>query len=130
MTNNKKISDMELLPHVLAGKSQKQIASDFGVTEQTICRHVRDKSFQQSLRQYRRLVLEGTLTSLASHCQEAVDRLAILVHSKNEYVALSASKEILSKITDISLTYDIMQELEEIKENQQYLLNDADVNYR
>lgn len=120
-----KISDEILIAELLSGKPQSQIAKEYGLTKQQVCRRTNSPKVQQSLAEYRKATLDTVYHGLASNAETAVNKLVSLLESNNPFVVYNASCKILNTLQDYSLQQDLYRDIEELKEaqrtEQQYL---------
>ena len=119
----KKVSDDVLLAFCLSGKTQTAIAKELGMTKAQICKRIKQPEFQETLSEYRKKVLDGTLADLTANARKATQTLVKLLDDDNPFIQLKAATQILSMTQDISIQKDLMKEIEEIrKENEKETL--------
>ncbi len=120
-----KISDEILIAELLSGKPQSQIAKEYGLTKQQVCRRTNSPKVQKSLAEYRKATLDSVYHGLAAHAEKAVNKLVELLDDKNPFVVYNSSCKILNTLQDYSLQQDLYRDIEELKEaqrtEQQYL---------
>lgn len=75
---------------VTENKTQKQIAKELKITEQTICNWKKDKEFKEAIEKN----IKENFGSLALDAQK---ELKNLLKSKNEFVKMQAIKDILDR---------------------------------
>lgn len=117
-----KIKDEQILPLVLAGYSQRQIAEMLNATPTTISKRIKRKEFADQLSAYRKGILDNTITRLTSLSSRAVDVLAELLESENDFVRFNSASKILSMAQDYSLQTDLLKQIEELRERQNELM--------
>ena len=115
----RKLKDEDLLLLMLSGKSQTVIAKELGVTKATICRRVHTPEFAEMLSHYRKKIIDGVCTDLATNAQKSVNTLVQLLDEDNPNVRFNAASKILQLTQDYSLQNDLMKDIEEIKQAQQ-----------
>ena len=74
----RKLKTEDLLLAMLTSKSQKEAAEILGVTEQTICKRIKEKDFKEQFSNYRKQIVDSTSTRLVNSSQKAVDVLVNL----------------------------------------------------
>jgi len=75
---------------VIENKTQKQIAKELKITEQTICNWKKDKEFKNEIEQN----IKENFGSLAVEAQKELKKL---LKSNNEYIKMQAVKDILDR---------------------------------
>lgn len=88
MLNEKQQKCIILL--VTTNKTQKQIAKEIQISENTICEWKKDEEFKKELQNE----MKNNFNSLAVDAQKELKKL---LHSKNEYVKLQVVKDILDR---------------------------------
>ena len=88
MLNEKQIQCINLM--VIENKTQKQIANELKITEQTICNWKKDKEFKDEIDKN----IKENFGSLALDAQKELKKL---LKSKNEYIRIQAVKDILDR---------------------------------
>lgn len=88
MLNEKQIQCINLM--VIENKTQKQIANELKITEQTICNWKKDKEFKDEIEKN----IKENFGSLALDAQKELKKL---LKSKNEYIRIQAVKDILDR---------------------------------
>lgn len=88
MLNEKQIQCINLM--VVENKTQKQIANELKITEQTICNWKKDKEFKEEIDKN----IKENFGSLALDAQKELKKL---LKSKNEYIRIQAVKDILDR---------------------------------
>ena len=88
MLNEKQLNCIKSL--VLENKTQKEIAKEIKVTEQTICEWKKDAEFQKEIQTQ----TKECFSILAIKAQK---ELSNLLESKNEYIQLQAVKDVLDR---------------------------------
>ncbi|MBQ6360955.1 MAG: hypothetical protein IJJ25_07420 [Lachnospiraceae bacterium] len=114
----KKLDDYTLLSLCLAGKTQSQIAEEYGLTLSQVCRRINAPKFQEQLSQHRKAILDSVLSTLTHASSEAVQTLVDLLHHDNGYLRFSAASRILSLVQDLCIQNDMLREIEAIKKSQ------------
>ncbi len=122
-----KIKDEAILPLVLAGYSQRQIAEKLNATPSTICKRIKRKEIAEQLSAYRQSILDNTITRLTSLSNRAVDVLAELLESENDFVRFNSASKILSMSQDYSIQTDLLKQIEELRERQRSLEDNTSV---
>ncbi len=116
----KKVDDATLLSLVLTNNSQTQIAETLGMTKAAICRRIKSPTFQDLLADYRKRVLDGVLTALTSNAYRSVDTLVELLDDDNPYIRYQSASKILSLSQEFGVQYDLLRQIENIKQSQIY----------
>lgn len=75
---------------VIENKTQKQIAKELNITEQTICNWKKDKEFKSEIEKN----IKENFGSLAVEAQKELKKL---LKSNNEYIKMQAVKDILDR---------------------------------
>lgn len=75
---------------ITANKTQKQIANELKITEQTICNWKKQKEFKEELQ----VRIKDNFSSLAIDAQKELSKL---LKSKNEYIRIQVVKDILDR---------------------------------
>ena len=75
---------------VIENKTQKQIAKELNITEQTICNWKKDKEFKNEIEKN----IKENFGSLAVEAQKELKKL---LKSNNEYIKMQAVKDILDR---------------------------------
>jgi transposase len=75
---------------VIENKTQKQIAKELKITEQTICNWKKDKEFKNEIEKN----IKENFGSLALDAQKELKKL---LKSNNEYIKMQAVKDILDR---------------------------------
>ena len=88
MLSEKQIQCINLM--VIENKTQKQIAKELNITEQTICNWKKDKEFKNE----REKNIKENFGSLALDAQKELKKL---LKSNNEYIKMQAVKDILDR---------------------------------
>ena len=88
MLSEKQIQCINLM--VIENKTQKQIAKELKVTEQTICNWKKDKEFKNEIEKN----IKENFGSLALDAQKELKKL---LKSSNEYIKMQAVKDILDR---------------------------------
>ena len=122
-----KIKDEAILPLVLAGYSQRQIAEMLNATPTTISKRIKRKEFAEQLSAYRQSILDNTITRLTSLSNRAVDVLAELMEDDNSFVKFNAASKILSMSQDYSIQSDLLRQIEELRDRQRSLEDNTSV---
>lgn len=88
MLNEKQLICIKSL--LLEGKTQKEIAKDIKVSEQTICEWKKDNEFKEELHKQ----MKEYFSVLAVKAQKCLNKL---LDSQNEYIQLQAIKDVLDR---------------------------------
>ena len=88
MLSEKQMQCINLM--VIENKTQKQIAKELKITEQTICNWKKDKEFKNEIEQN----IKENFGSLALDAQKELKKL---LKSNNEYIKMQAVKDILDR---------------------------------
>lgn len=88
MLSEKQIQCINLM--VVENKTQKQIAKELKITEQTICNWKKDKEFKNEIENN----IKENFGSLALDAQKELKKL---LKSNNEYIKMQAVKDILDR---------------------------------
>lgn len=88
MLSEKQMQCINLM--VIENKTQKQIAKELKITEQTICNWKKDKEFKNEIEKN----IKENFGSLALDAQK---KLKKLLKSNNEYIKMQAVKDILDR---------------------------------
>lgn len=88
MLSEKQIQCIELM--ISENKTQKQIANELKITEQTICNWKKDEEFKNEIDKN----IKENFGSLALDAQKELKKL---LKSKNEYIKIQAVKDILDR---------------------------------
>ncbi len=88
MLSEKQIQCINLM--VVENKTQKQIAKELKITEQTICNWKKDKEFKSEIEKN----IKKNFGSLALEAQKELKKL---LKSNNEYIKMQAVKDILDR---------------------------------
>lgn len=75
---------------VIENKTQKQIAKELNITEQTICNWKKDKEFKNEIEKN----IKENFGSLALDAQKELKKL---LKSNNEYIKMQAVKDVLDR---------------------------------
>ena len=75
---------------ITTNKTQKQIANELKITEQTICNWKKQKEFKEELQ----VRIKDKFSSLAIDAQKELSKL---LKSKNEYIRIQVVKDILDR---------------------------------
>lgn len=122
-----KVKDEAILPLLLAGHSQQQVADMLGVTKTTISKRVHRPEFAETLAQYRQSIIDSVVTRMTALSGKAVDTLEELLEDDNSFVRFNAASKILSMSQDYSLQHDLIQKVEELRQRQEDLEDNASV---
>lgn len=88
MLSEKQMQCINLM--VIENKTQKQIAKELKITEQTICNWKKDKEFKNEIEKN----IKENFSSLALDAQKELKKL---LKSNNEYIKMQAVKDILDR---------------------------------
>ena len=88
MLSEKQIQCINLM--VVENKTQKQIAKELKITEQTICNWKKDKEFKSEIEKN----IKENFGSLALEAQKELKKL---LKSNNEYIKMQAVKDVLDR---------------------------------
>lgn len=88
MLSEKQMQCINLM--VIENKTQKQIAKELKITEQTICNWKKDKEFKNEIEKN----IKENFGSLAVEAQKELKKL---LKSNNEYIKMQAVKDILDR---------------------------------
>ena len=88
MLSEKQMQCIKLM--VIENKTQKQIAKELKITEQTICNWKKDKEFKNEIEKN----IKENFGSLAIDAQKELKKL---LKSNNEYIKMQAVKDILDR---------------------------------
>ena len=88
MLSEKQMQCINLM--VIENKTQKQIAKELKITEQTICNWKKDKKFKNEIEKN----IKENFGSLAVEAQKELKKL---LKSNNEYIKMQAVKDILDR---------------------------------
>lgn len=88
MLSEKQIQCINLM--AIENKTQKQIAKELKITEQTICNWKKDKEFKNEIENN----IKENFGSLALNAQKELKKL---LKSNNEYIKMQAVKDILDR---------------------------------
>jgi transposase len=88
MLSEKQMQCINLM--VIENKTQKQIAKELKITEQTICNWKKDKEFKNEIENN----IKENFGSLAVEAQKELKKL---LKSNNEYIKMQAVKDILDR---------------------------------
>ena len=88
MLSEKQMQCINLM--VIENKTQKQIAKELKITEQTICNWKKDKEFKNEIENN----IKENFGSLALDAQKELKKL---LRSNNEYIKMQAVKDILDR---------------------------------
>jgi len=113
-----KVTDEQIMIHLLNGKTQRQIAEEVGLSVTHVCRRINRPDFQSRMSVYRKQVVDSSLTQLTTHAQKSIQVLAELLDDKNAFVRFNSASRILSLIQDFTAQVDLMKEIQELKEQQ------------
>ena len=125
MSSSYKIKDEQILPLVLAGYSQRQIAQKLNATPTTISKRIKRKEFAEILAEHRKAILDEVITKLTSHTNRAVDVLAELLEDENSFVRFNAASKILSMSQDYALQHDLLAQVEELRQRQEDMMESS-----
>ena len=97
MLSEKQMQCINLM--VIENKTQKQIAKELKITEQTICNWKKDKEFKRKAVLYSNTVLMFFLGALlgVTGVLDAQKELKKLLKSNNEYIKMQAVKDVLDR---------------------------------
>lgn len=123
----KKLDDISLLRLCLEGKTQSQIAKEYGLSISQVCRRINAPKFQEQLSQHRKAILDSVLSTLTHASSEAVKALVDLLQSENGYLRFSAASRILSLVQDLCIQNDLLKQIEAIKKSQNFANQDGGV---
>lgn len=113
-----KISDHDLILAVLSGESQRSIANRYNISESALSKRIHRPTFQYQLSEYRSQIIDATLTELSSYATEAVEALAEVLKSDNDFAKLQAAIKILDYTLSYSHQHDLLRQIRELKELQ------------
>lgn len=113
-----KIKDEQILPLILSGHSQQQVADILGVSKNTISKRVHRPEFAETLAQYRQSILDSVITKMTALSGKAVDTLEELLEDDNSFVRFNAASKILSMSLDYSVQADLLKQIEELRQKQ------------
>ena len=122
-----KVADIDILPLVLSGHNQQQVADALGVTRQTIAKRIHSPEFAETLSQYRQSILDGVITKMTALSGKAVDTLEELLEDDNSFVRFNAASKVLSMSLDYSVQTDLLRQIEELRERQNELMENQSV---
>jgi transposase-like protein len=100
-------SKATLLLALVGGATIKAAAAEAGVSEQTAHRWLREPKFKAREKQMRAELLATGFASLCASANLAAVKLRELLGSKNEGVALSAARSILSIAGDFQRLFEV-----------------------
>ena len=122
----RRVSDDDLLRLAVTGISKRQIAKEVGMTPTAVTNRFKEPELAQKLAECRRMMLDSVITKLTASTERAVDVLAELLESDNQFVQFNAASKILSMSQDYQLQHDLMQEVERLKEAQREMQESRD----
>ena len=122
----RRVSDDDLLRLAVTGISKRQIAKEVGMTPTAVTNRFKEPELAQKLAECRRMMLDSVITKLTANTERAVDVLAELLESDNQFVQFNAASKILSMSQDYQLQHDLMQEVERLKEAQREMQESRD----
>lgn len=114
----KKVEDAQIISLLISGKTQTEISKEVGLSLSHLNRRIHRPDFQTQLTEYRKQIIQNTLTELTSHSQKAVRVLAMLMDAPNDFVKFNSASRILSLVQDYTCQVDLMLEIEQLKEQQ------------
>ena len=115
----RKLKTEDLLLAMLTCRSQKEAAEILGVTEQTICKRIKENDFKEQFSKYRKQIIDNTSTRLVISSQRAVDVLVDLLDSESEITRYNASAKILQITSDYVSLQDIILRLDKLEQDIQ-----------
>lgn len=113
-----KVNNEQLLCLCLQGKTQTEIAKALKMTKAQICRRMNTPQFKTMLAEYRKKVLDGTVTYLTANVQKATATLVRLTDSENEFIQLHSASKIIGLAHEWGITNDLLADIEELKQKQ------------
>ena len=113
-----KITDEKIMMALLSCRTQKQAAAMLGVTEQTLCKRIRDADFQKHFSELRRKMLDTVSSELTKASYAAANKLIEFLDSKNEQLRYSACCKILQLANDTATINEISQRLDRLEDGK------------
>lgn len=113
-----KITDEQIMLALLNSPTQKQAAALLGVTEQTLCKRIRQADFQKRFSELRRKMLDSVSTELTKASFAAANKLIEFLDSKNEQLRYSACCKILQLANDAATINEISQRLDRLEDGK------------
>ena len=89
-----------------------------GVTEQTLCKRIRQADFQKRFSELRRKMLDTVSTELTKASYAAANKLIEFLGSKNEQLRYSACCKILQLANDTAALTEISQRLDRLEDGK------------
>ena len=108
-------------------KSQKDVADILGVTPKTIYKWKQIVEFQWELRQRAKEALRDTVNNLQITSSDAVETLAEVMRNEDApaNVRIDAASKILTHTNKYTETYDLLEEIQELKKQAQNELSSS-----
>ena len=100
-TEKQALKDQQMLaiPHILAGKSDAQVAEAVGVSRETVNRwRNHDEDFQDELSQSRRAQINARVIALSSVNTKAIEVMEELLDSDDEQIRMRAAMHLLKTV--------------------------------
>lgn len=113
----RKLKTEDLLLAMLTCRSQKEAAEILGVTEQTICKRIKENDFKEQFSNYRKQIIDNASTRLVNGAQKAVDVLVDLLESESEITRYNASSKILQITNDYVSMQDIIMRIDRLEKD-------------
>ena len=90
---------MLAIPHIVAGKSDAQVADVVGVARETVNRwRNHDEDFQNELYQSRRAHINARISALSSVNTKAIEVMEELLDSDDEQIRMRAAMHLLKTV--------------------------------
>lgn len=110
-----KVADNDLLQALLLSPSAAEAAKALGISRQSVCKRLKNPILREKFSNLRRQALESSATVLSQNSTAAAERLAELLRSPNEQIALAAATRII-KLSAVSLEQlDILERLDNLE---------------
>lgn len=104
------------ITHLITGRSIDQAAKESGVSDRTLSRWLNLPEFRAELEKRLNLQVEEAFGHLRKVAGKAVEKLAFLMDSGNDFVALRACKEILERALEVVEIEALKKRLERLEQ--------------
>ncbi|HBM16075.1 MAG TPA: hypothetical protein DD381_07020 [Lentisphaeria bacterium] len=114
-TSQLSVKQMVVLEKLADNTDVEEVARITGTAKGTVYRWLQNNDFKTKLTSMRSDILDASLNLVKAQCRRAVDKIATLMNSDNEMVALKAATYLLDKALDVKTVQELEQRLIQIE---------------